>query len=322
MHEVTWQEHVLATPNVDLVWYEAGSGPTVIFLHGGPGYTHQLMRPFVAPLTQQFRCVLYDQRGSGRSTLDQLDATTLHVDRFIEDLDALREELGLEQVRLVGWSWGAILALTYALAHPQQTERVALVAPGPIPPETIDVHRANMLWPLTADERAEVAQLFQQGEAARDANDQQAYNALYQQRMQRMFRAWFYDPAKAEQHFAEFTHSFDPFQMAQIEPHVLASLPTFRSWTNFNLVEMPVLVLYGYQDFQPITQAYTLQQWMVQSQFHIRMINECGHLPWIEQPDLLYHELEPFLHGQLTEAASERVTDDDAIAQDTQAREA
>lgn len=327
MSDVQWQEHVLETPDVNLAWYEAGSGPPVIFLHGGPGYDHHLLRPMVAPLTEHFRCILYDQRGSGRSAVEHLDAATLDVERLIDDLDALRTHLDLERVQLVGWSWGAILALTYNLAHPEQTERIALVAPGPIPPESIDVHRANMIWPLTADERSAVAQLFEQGKAALEANDQRRYNELYQERMRLMFRAWFYDPAQAEQHLSEFVASFDPFTMAQIEQHVLGSLSAFRWWDNFEVVETPVLVLYGYQDFQPITQAYTLQQWMPKAPMQIRMINECGHLPWLEQPALFYQELQPFLEGRPNEAESERVTEpsatDPAEADlDSQAREA
>src|SRR5258706_16466752 len=74
MNEIAWQSHQLTTPDLDIAWHDAGNGPPVLFLHGGPGHDHQFMRALAAPLTQQFRCVLADQRGTGKSHLRPIDA--------------------------------------------------------------------------------------------------------------------------------------------------------------------------------------------------------------------------------------------------------
>ncbi len=107
--------HTLSRPDHDLAWYSLGTGPTVIWLNGGPGDDHHYLRSMVEPLAESMRCVLYDQRGCGASTLETLDATTLDVSLFVGDLEALRQDLGEDALVLAGHSWGATLALLYRI---------------------------------------------------------------------------------------------------------------------------------------------------------------------------------------------------------------
>jgi len=293
MTSVHWTQGAVENSDLIIAYYESGSGPLVLFLHGGPGHDHQLMRTLAAPLTQHCRCVLYDQRGVGNSPLTRYDAHTLHIDRFVADIEALRVHFGAAQLALVGWSWGAALALMYSLAHPQQVERLAMVAPGPIPFEMLEVYQANMLRPLTSTERAQVDDLQSQSAVAFQAGDPARYTALFRQRLEIMFRVWFYDPHLAQQYLETFIQALDPYRIAQMEPFIFGSLGTFAGWGNVNKVTMPVLIVYGYQDFEPITQAFTLREWMPQTQ--LRWLNQCGHCPWLEQPSTFFPILETFL---------------------------
>ena len=99
-------------------------GFPAIFLHGGPGsHTQPLHRRFFDP--QFYRIVLSDQRGCGRSV--PLGCTEENTTRhLVEDIEALRDRLGLERVMLFGGSWGATLALAYAAAHPQRVAAMVL----------------------------------------------------------------------------------------------------------------------------------------------------------------------------------------------------
>ncbi len=287
---VAWREQTLTMPDLDLAWFEAGDGPTVVFLHGGPGLDHRLLRPLATPLTRRYRCVLPDQRGSGRSRLDRLDGTTLHVDRFLANIEALRTQLGEERLRLVGWSWGAFLALLYGAVHPERVERLALIAPGPVEYELIEVYRANLVRPLTAAERRARADLVARGEAALEAGDREGYRALHRELMALTFRVWFYDPDLAERHLESYLASAgDPYDGALVGRHVLGSLGEFGAWERIGTWDAPTLVLYGYQDFEPITQAYQFREWIPQAR--LAFLNECGHFPWLEQPEAFYHEL-------------------------------
>ncbi|HXV44885.1 MAG TPA: alpha/beta hydrolase [Anaerolineae bacterium] len=142
-----WQEQILKTADGQLLWCSKGTGKSLIFLHGGPGDEYRSLLPFVEPFTSHFRCIVFDQRGSGGSTLEYLDEATLHPGRFVADLEQLRSELQAERAILVGHSWGAMLALLYGTTYPEQVERLLLIGLGPLSDEMDRVARANLMKP-------------------------------------------------------------------------------------------------------------------------------------------------------------------------------
>ena len=118
-------EGLLERP-VGRTWYrvtgERGRTPLVC-LHGGPGSTHNYFRP-LERLADERPVVLYDQLGCGRS--DRPDDVEWTLATFTEELDALRAHLGLDEVHLLGTSWGGMLALEHALARPESIEGLVL----------------------------------------------------------------------------------------------------------------------------------------------------------------------------------------------------
>ncbi len=101
-----------------LYWEECGNpdGQAVLFLHGGPGGgTSPTHRRFFDPA--HYRIVLFDQRGAGKSTpLGEYRHNTTAL--LIEDIERIREMLGIEQWLVFGGSWGSTLALAYGEEHP------------------------------------------------------------------------------------------------------------------------------------------------------------------------------------------------------------
>ncbi len=103
-----------------MYWEQSGNpnGVPVLFLHGGPGAgSAPAHRRFFDP--DHYRIVIFDQRGSGRSTpLGEIrDNTTPHL---INDIETLRQHLGIDQWLIFGGSWGSTLALAYGEAHPNR----------------------------------------------------------------------------------------------------------------------------------------------------------------------------------------------------------
>ncbi|NEW40150.1 prolyl aminopeptidase [Nocardia cyriacigeorgica] len=111
-------------------WEVSGNpdGKPVVFLHGGPGGgTAPFHRQFFDPA--EYRIVLFDQRGCGRSTPHIADGADLSVnttDHLIVDIEQLREALGIEQWQVFGGSWGSTLALAYAQRYPQRVTELVL----------------------------------------------------------------------------------------------------------------------------------------------------------------------------------------------------
>jgi proline iminopeptidase len=110
----------------ELYYEESGNprGKPVVFLHGGPGGgTDPKMRRYFDP--KKYRIVLFDQRGCGRSRphASLVDNTTWHL---VDDVERLREHLGIERWLVFGGSWGSTLALAYAQKHPRRVTELVL----------------------------------------------------------------------------------------------------------------------------------------------------------------------------------------------------
>lgn len=89
----------------------------VVFLHGGPGGTHNGLASMLG-LADERAVILYDQLDSGRSDHPN-DPANWRVERFVEELETIRRTLGVQRWHVVGHSWGSAIALEYAAKYPQ-----------------------------------------------------------------------------------------------------------------------------------------------------------------------------------------------------------
>ncbi len=113
----------------------APSGPAMIpkeacfVLHGGPGMDHSYFKPWLSPLADTMQLVYVDHRGTGRSERVPLESCT--IEQMADDLEALRQHLGLGRVVVLGNSFGGFWALTYAVRYPDSVSRLILVTTSP-----------------------------------------------------------------------------------------------------------------------------------------------------------------------------------------------
>ncbi|HZF25673.1 MAG TPA: prolyl aminopeptidase, partial [Steroidobacteraceae bacterium] len=118
---------MLRVSDLHEIYYEECGNPRgkpALFVHGGPGAgAGKDSRRFFDP--KRYRIVLFDQRGCGRSRphASLVDNTTWHL---VEDIERLREHLGIERWLVFGGSWGSTLALAYAQTHPQRITELVL----------------------------------------------------------------------------------------------------------------------------------------------------------------------------------------------------
>jgi proline-specific peptidase len=115
--------HVRTAGDVD-------SAPVLIAIHGGPGMSSDYMISLERLAGDQLAVVTYDQRGTGRSSSPSPDAANYTLDKYVDDLDAVREATGRAEVHLLGHSWGGIVALRYATVHPERVETLILMGSG------------------------------------------------------------------------------------------------------------------------------------------------------------------------------------------------
>jgi proline iminopeptidase len=116
--------------NASLYAREMGRGQPLIVLHGGPDFDHAYLLPDLDRLANEYRLIYYDQRGRGRS-IEGVRAEDVTLASDIDDVDRVRQHFHLTSTALLGHSWGAVLALEYALRHPTRVSHMILMNPAP-----------------------------------------------------------------------------------------------------------------------------------------------------------------------------------------------
>lgn len=138
--EASAEGFVEAGEGVRLYYRIVGNGPEpVVLIHGGPGFTSDYLIDDLETMARAHSLFAYDQRGIGRSTLVS-DSSALAAQKYVDDLEAVRKHLGLEQLTLLGHSWGVAPAILYAAQYPARVRRMILV--GTIPAERAGLARA------------------------------------------------------------------------------------------------------------------------------------------------------------------------------------
>jgi L-proline amide hydrolase len=115
-------------------WYrivgdgEAPGKLPLLCLHGGPGATHDYLEALDAMVETGRRVIYYDQLGCGKSLIPVSKPEMWTVELYVEEVDVVRQALGLERIHLLGQSWGGMLAMEYMLTQPKGVASVTIAS--------------------------------------------------------------------------------------------------------------------------------------------------------------------------------------------------
>ena len=268
----------LAVHDVTLFTRSIGSGPQVIVLHGGPGAHHDYLLPQFDALATR-RCLrYYDQRGGGQSPVDR--DTQVGWREHVADLDALITHWAAAPATLLGYSWGALLAMLYAIEHPERVARLALVSPAA----------------ASAAGRAESDRRFaerMQSEKVRGARRTVQASGL-RERDPEAYRKRIFELAVAG-YFrdAEQARGLTPFRITgRTQEAVWKSLGSFDLRPQLGRLHVPVLVAHGRHDPIPLETAEETAR-LLNAKFVI--FEHSGHVPYVEEFDRFVGVLDEFL---------------------------
>jgi proline iminopeptidase len=254
---------------------EAGRGEPVIMCHGGPGLW-DMSGSLAATLAPRLRVIRWDQRGCGRSER----RGPYSVARCAADLDTVRSGLGLEKTALFGHSWGATLALRYALDHPDRVSALVYAC------------GTGLGWAWREPfERASSARLAPHqgrlGELRAQGKDREV--AIVQ------WSAEFGDGREREHAEEMATPWFGINQDCYTK--IWAELE--RTWhedeliTECRALEVPVLIIDGGRDLRPRWAVDSLERALPRVTRVI--LPDAGHIPWLEAPKEFVRSLAEFL---------------------------
>jgi len=279
----TARESRIVVGKTSLYSREIGRGQSIIVLHGGPDFDHRYLLPDLDRLADTYRLIYYDQRGRGLSA-DQVQPEDVSMASEIEDLDRVSQHYGLESAVLLGHSWGAVLALEYALRHPERVSRLILANPAPASTQDVALFRkfyAEKMGAALKRQREIV-----DGAAYREG-DPEAVAARYRLNFRPAFyRADEYEKLMTAMKAAFFAQGKEGILKARaVENRLMREtwekedydlLPKLRN------LNVPTLVIAGDQDFIPIS----VQEHIARAVPHGQLVvlKNCGHFAYMECP--------------------------------------
>ncbi len=263
--------------------YGKPGNPLLMILHGGPGADHCYLLPQMLHLAERYELLFYDQRGGGKSRGDARAPVTWQMQ--VEDVGGIAAEFGLAPLSIVGYSWGAMLALLYAA---EATEHNSLRPPGRL----VLIDPA----PVTRDYRRTFEQEFarrQQAPAILEMRDELASSGLretnpaaYRQRVFELGVAgYFADPRSAR--------DLTPFRVVgRVQQSVWESLGDFDLLPRLTRIHCPALVVHGRDDPIPLESSTRTADALGA---RLVVLDDCGHVPYVEQEAALFSAVDSFL---------------------------
>jgi proline iminopeptidase len=256
------------------------TGTPLVVVNGGPGFDHSYLHvsDVWGELAKKRPVILYDQRGTGRSTAG--DKPGKLADQ-IEDLDALRQHLGAETVDLLGHSWGGYLVMAYTARHPDRVRRLLIVdSAAPRWSDTVTLFKD--VFPDRVEHEDSLAFAAALGDAEASAD-----------RMRDYFSMLFYDPGHRDAFLAA---AGSAKYSAGVNQALNADLERFDLGPELAKFHLPTLVITGRFDANvaPAT-ADKIHKAIPGARFVI--FEKSGHLPFFEEPARFVQVVEQFLNG-------------------------
>jgi proline iminopeptidase len=260
-----------------------GKGQPVIVLHGGPDFDHSYLLPDLDRLKDAFRLIYYDQRGRGKSAENvRPEDVTLISD--LDDIDKVRQHLRLDSAVLLGHSWGAVLALEYALRNPTRVSHLILMNPAPASTADLVAFRKIYIEKLGAAmdrQRAIVAS------PAYQAGDPETVAARYRIHFKpSLARAEDYEKLMKTMHATFISQGNEGIVKARaVEDRLMLDTWQVASYDltpKLRSLRIPTLVIAGDHDFFPAEVAGHIANALPNAQL-VTMKN-CGHFAYLECP--------------------------------------
>lgn len=260
------------------VWYRVdGSGPgtPLLTLHGGPGATSHYLRP-LARLSGERPVVFYDQLGSGRSQRPTADSLW-RVGRFVEELRRVREALNLEEVHLLGHSWGAVLAIEYMLTEPEGVRSVVLASMTPSVDQWLE--DTGRLVSALPDSLRETIRRHEEAGTTDDPAYQAAVMDFYHRYLS-LSDPW---PAILDSTFQTFGGQVYATMWGPSEFTATGRLRDWDARGRLGGIEVPVLVTVGDTDEMSVASARDMAGRLPDARLVV--IEDAAHLTMVDRPE-------------------------------------
>lgn len=272
--------------NAVLHYYIYGEGQPILLLSGGPGDPSKELSDICKHLNKYYQCILFDQRGTGESHTSPMDSTTINLNQAMSDINTLLQTLGIKSITILGHSWGAMLATSYAIKYPGSVNKLILIGPGPLELSDYNILEDNIFSRASKAEKIFMKQ-----------TEDSIYNQTTSKELLRKYyklnaRLLFFDVSKFD---SVFEVRQKQKRLPKINDRMEGLMMQDLVRINYNLkpeiakLEIPIFIICGRQDPVGLFQTFTIKE--LNKNAKIVWIDKCGHFPWIENPKPFYSQL-------------------------------
>ena len=274
-------EEGLREINGTLLYTKAmGEGEPILILHGGPGMDHTYFLPQIAELAETHKLIFFDQRVSGRSSLD-VDSSAITMRHFIDDIEEIRKTFNLGKMNLMGHSWGGLLAMFYGITYPESLKSLMILNSTPASSELM----AKTLPTLTPEDSLQRLEILN-SDAFKNRE-----SAAFEKLLRIHFRGAFYDRSLAD----SLTLTFQPdFAETSVKlQNLFKDIASYDIHDDLSKINCPTLVVHGDHDDNPLEGSKKIHENIPDSKFVL--LKNCGHFPFVEAPDEFFKTIRDFL---------------------------
>jgi proline iminopeptidase len=248
---------------------------------------HRYLLHGLEPLAGELELVFYDQRGVGEST-SRLVPELHTLERYVDDLEALRLALDLDSFLLLGHSWGGVVAMAYAAAHPEAVDGLVLVSTMEPGARFAAALRDALARRVPAERRTALAAL-RDSEPFRSGQVDAVERALREG-----FRAGMARSALADQMILDL-HPRTARDGGRVVALLFRDPSSLDLWPRLGRIAAPTLVVHGRHDATPAAMAAELAAAIDGAE--LVMIDDAGHFPYLESPETFLASIRAFLDG-------------------------
>lgn len=263
-----------------------GAGKPLLIINGGPGMNSDGFVDLAKLLSKNNKTIIYDQRGTGKSTLQRLDTSTITMKLMVEDIESLRAHLKITKWTILGHSFGGMLASYYASLYPGNITSLILSSSGGIDLELLSyvVRRVNAR--LSSQEMDSLNYWNKKI----NAGDTSYYARLH--RGLALAPAYLYNRKNIPSVAERLTQGNSIIN--GLVWHDLQKIK-FDCKSELSRFNKPVLIIQGKQDI--IKSETALKEHRIFKTSKLILLDNCVHYGWLDRPDEYFQQVEKFINS-------------------------
>lgn len=264
-----------------------GTGEPILIINGGPGMNSDGFAGMATEISKmKYQTIIYDQRGTGKSTISPLTAKTVTLDSMVVDMENLRKHLKIKQWTILGHSFGGIMAAYYATKHPEAIKKLIFSSSGGVTMDFTHNFQQRLQANLSKIQSDSLTYYQKQMDQGNDTRE------IRLKRAQFLANGYVYDKKNAPIIAERLTQT--NYEVNSIIFEELRSKP-YDCHLAFKNFKKPVLILQGENDIISIETAEAIAKAFPKSK--LVLLKKCAHYGWLDAKEIYFSTIQQFMNS-------------------------